>query len=161
MPAVLIFIAIVSCNQNTEATNTNQLPGYDTLYSVSPELKHLEDISKRLVIHINTVPPEKQLVVGVTDTISITIKRMEGYPIIIKKSINCELNQLENDLFTFKPAGVNCSFEVWQDYDSGNVILNRKTLLNDSLSVKYTAINGTYVVGRVNMSKYVVDKLLK
>ena len=157
---IVPFLLIVfSCKQNSRDTSSStQVFEFDTLYLTAEQVKTEEDYEKSLVIVINTVPPETQLEVGKTDTMTVKIHRMENYPALIKNMVNCRLVRLDSSWFTITPDSINCSFEVWQDYDSGRVISRMKTPYGDSTRVTYKMLEGEHIVGKINMTKYVANK---
>ena len=141
-----------------ETSNENQQVELDTVFYTDRNVQTEEDRKKNPVIVINTVPPDQQLIIGKTDTMTIKIHRMENYPAVIKNTINCKLIRLDNEYFSFTPDSANCSFEVWQDYNSGKVISQLKTSFEDSIRVTYKMLEGEHIVGKVNMSKYVANR---
>ncbi len=157
--ATFLLISLFSCNKTVQETGSeNPLVELDTVFYTDRYVQTEEDQKKNPVILINTVPPDEQLIIGKTDTMTIKIHRMENYPAVIKNTINCKLTRLDNEYFSFTPDSVNCSFEVWQDYDSGKVISQLKTSFEDSIRVTYKMLEGEHIVGKVNMSKYVANR---
>ncbi len=147
----VILLALIgfSCShQKEETSNKEDFQSKDTIYASA--FRH-DPNYETLVIQISDTEEHGELNFSLDKhtIFTIAVHRFEEYPIYIRNEQNATviLKDSLSRIFDLIPNDSTFSFEVWQDYDSNNVII--KQYKTDS-GFHSAALNGLNKVGRVD-----------
>jgi hypothetical protein len=122
----------------------------DTVYADIHYVKNREVVDGKLpIISISNKRNESvNLKIGQTDTIELEVLNFGNYETELRNSKNLEIESIGQNQYLLTPTDSSTYFEVWQDYDSGRVILTR---FDKNQQPHYSNYNGWTAVGKLNL----------
>ncbi len=87
--------------------------------------------------------------IGRTDTIRLTVKNFSNYETELRNETNVLTQDLGLNKYLITPTDSNFRFEIWQNYDSGKVILTR---FDQNQQANYSNYDGWRTVGFLKLT---------
>ncbi|MEM9299790.1 MAG: hypothetical protein AAGA64_15565 [Bacteroidota bacterium] len=142
---LIMLISVSSCVQRQ--SSVTERGKVDTIYA---DTHHLADRTyfkgKHPVIKISgTDNSFVDFEVGKADTVSIVVSNFRKYQTEIRNEKQISLNRIAENLYLITPHKSPFYLEVWQNYDSGKVVLKRFDIEGRSYVSSY---NGWRIVGK-------------